>query len=371
MVLVIVLTLLLFLCTTGTILYATMSVTKNQTGEQFGVVGTLKAVVSNNTITVTNDMECVMRATPLSSGITFGSNWVLQDNGWYYYGQVLSKSTSGQAITLTGATTSNLAVELAQAQYLTSKDASGNVTGVKSGFITEWASRDVNSTTNSTLGIYTTDGLKITKSSSNNTIIMYSGHDEDRRIPSGAYSTDNTQNRFKATRNSSGYYVFDQINLGSGTTFETITSTNAVTLYNNSKISVVYMFQVINSGHQPTKNSKFSNGNWTTYIDTTPSGSSHTFVKAEGSTATDYSTYFISKVVAPGEYVDVTNGADNLLDFGTALTESETAIRLSVSSIDTMTFYYKYMNTPTSDNYLNWLTKLGGSYYSDFVKSFT
>ncbi len=370
-VLVIVAVVLLFIASTASILYATITLTKNQAGSQVAVVGDLKAVVTENTITVTNDMECVMRATPLARGITFGEDWVLQDSGKYYYGKVLSKSSSGQTITLTGATADNVLVELAQAQYLQKKDSSGNVTGVASGFIVEWASRNVNNNANDTLGTYTTDKLDILyNDQENNTIVMYSGHDETRRVPNSAYTEDEIR-RFKATKNDGGYYVFDQINLGDDDTFETIDSSKVITLYNNSKFSVVYMFQVINNGHEPTKDSVFSNNNWTTYVDTTPSGDSRTFVKAsESSVTSGYSTYFVSKIVAPGEYVDVTNGADNKLYFDSSLTEETTTIRLSVSSIDTMTFYYKIMNTPTEDKYLNWLQKLGGTYYKDFVKSF-
>ena len=368
-VLAIVVTALLFVISmTGTILFAALSVNQSKTVTNVGVVGTLSATISANTIAVNNDMDCVLRVSPLSTGITFASaQWFLQDNGWYYYYKVIGKADTNKTITLTGATTTNIAVELAQAQYLV--ESSTGIT--KAGFITEWASRDINSNISEFLGEYTSDGLQVTYGNqSNAAIVMYSGHDQTRRIPSSSYTTEEP-NRFKATK-TGDHYVFNKINLTSGTNFESITDSNAITIYNNTDITVIYMIQVIDGGTQPGKNSVFSNGNWTTYLDTTPNASSRFFVKAESSSATDgYSTYFVSRSVAPGEYVDLTNGTDNKLYFSNL--PEDTPIRLSVTSVDTMTFYNSYVDTPTGDKYLAWLKSLdenksGATFYTDFTK---
>jgi len=372
-VLAIVVTVLLFVISmTGTILFAALSVNQSKTVTNVGVVGTLSATISANTIAVDNDMDCVLRVAPLSNGITFASaQWFLQDNGWYYYYKVIGKADASKTITLTGATTTNIEVELSQAQYLV--DSSTGV--VKAGFITEWANRNINSNSSELLGEYTTDGMQITYGNqSNAAIVVYSGHDQTRRVPSSS-STTEEQNRFKATK-TGDYYVFDKINLTTtgGTNFESITDSNAVTIYNNTDITVIYMIQIIDGGSQPNKSSVFSNGNWTTYLDTTPDATSHTFVKAASSSATSgYSTYFVSRAVAPGEFVDLTNGADNKLYFDLDTSPADTPIRLSVTSIDTLTFYNNYAKTPTEDKYLAWLKSLdtnksGATFYTDFTK---
>lgn len=365
---IVVTALLLVICMTGTILFASLSVNQSKTVTGVGVLGTLSATVGTGTITVSNDMDCVLRVAPLASGITFSSSqWYLQDNGWYYYYRVIKQADSAKTVTLTGATAANIMVELAQAQYIT--DATTGA--AKAGFITEWASRNLNATSE-VLGQYTSDGLNITYGNqANSAIVMYSGHDQTRRVPSSSYSTEDT-NCFMATRSGS-YYVFDKINLSSGSSYETITSSNAITLYNNTDISVVYMIQIIDGGAQPNKSSAFSNGNWTTYIDTTPDATSRTFTLASSSTATSgYSTYFVSSVVSPGQYVDLTSGTDNQLYFD-SVTDTQIPIRISVTSIDTMTFYNNYLNSPNLDGYLAWLRSLdsnysGATFYSDFVK---
>lgn len=370
---IVVTSVLLVMCLTGTILYASLAVNQSKSVPNVGVVGALSATVTSNTITVTNDMDCVLRVAPTASGVTFSSTqWFKQDNGWYYYYRVIKQNDTAKAITLTGATNSNITVELAQAQYVIDTTST---TGKKAGFVVEWSSRDVRAQAE-VLGTYTSDGLDITKGDTiePSTIVMYSGHDTNRRVPSTSTNSSATsQGVFQATKQSSGSYAFDKINLSSvDGAFEAISTANAISLYNNATATVVYTIQVItNEVDFVDKTSTFSNGNWTTYVALTSAPQS--FVLASESTATSgYTTYFVSKPVAPGEYVELTKGTDNVLKF-TGQTADSIGLYLSVSIIDTMTFYNSYVGKPEKDNYLAWLKSLdsnysGKTYFNDFKK---
>ncbi len=373
---VVVTAVLLAVCLAGTILFASLALNQSKNVPGVGVVGSLSATVANGSITVTSDMDCVLRATPLvSSGVTFNSNqWFLQDNGWYYYYKVIKRDDSSKTISLTGATSSNISVELAQAQYALDTTSSN---GKEAGFIVEWSSRDLYATVG-TLGTLTTDGVDITNGGTmdaNDLILMYSGHSANRRIPGSSTDTGATSANasFVATKQSDGSFAFNKVKMPSATSFDTITSSNAITIYNNSNVTVIYAIQIINGGSQPAKNSVFSNGNWTTYI--TLNSAPQTFIKASDSTATSgYNTYFVSAPISPGQYVDLSSGTDSKLYFD--ITDTETSIRMSVSSMDTMTFYNNYLNQPVQDKYLAWLKSLdsnysGKTYYNDFKKLIT
>ena len=356
-------------CLSATVLLAAINIARSLDAGTVGGVGELNSTVNSGSISVTNDMDCVMRVLPLASGVTFGASyWVRQDNGWYYYNRIIKADDANKTVALTGATSSNVLVELMQAQYST--DAHGDPNG---GFIVEWASRDMFISGASTLGQYTTDGLNILKKyNTNSTIVMFSGHDEDRRMPP---STGGDENHFQATR-VNNYYVFNKVSItGESVDMEAITSSNAITLYNNSQTRTVFTIQIINGGHAPNKSSTFSNGNWTTYVDEDTSDSTNKWkLASESSATTGYNTYFVSKPVDPGEYVDLTNGSDNQLIFDTELNEATTPLRFTISSIDTMTFYHTYLGNPNSDAYLAWLNALdqnsagATSYYADFAK---
>lgn len=346
----------------SSIVFAALSISRSLSLSPVGEVAALNATVSSGSVSVSIEVDCVMRATPLASGVTFGSSWIAQDNGWYYYNKVIKTTDSTKSFAITGATASNIAVELMQAQY--SSDDAGTPKG---GFILEWASRNMNSTDTQFLGEYTTDGLQITYGgATNSTIVMYSGHNQARRVPS---SESSSVSHFSATKSGS-YFVVDKVNItDTAGNYDTITSSNAITLYNNSNVHVVYALQVINGGHEPTKASVLNNGNWTTYIDTAPTNATNSWVLASSSNASSgYTTYFVSKPVAPGGYVDLTSGSDTNLyfDFDSSVTSTE--LHFSVTSLDTMSFYNNVLGTPTTDKYLSWLSGLGATYLSDFQK---
>lgn len=353
----------LFLVSMASVLYATLSVNRTQKGESVAVVGDLKATVGAGSITVTNDMDCVLRATPIGSGVSFDTtNWYAQSNGWYYYYKVIGKNDSTKTITLSGATSDNVQVELMQAQYL-----KGENSKVTAGFITEWASRDViNTKVDAYDNAMTSDGIALANPTA---IMMFSGHAEDRRVPEATYQDNDRLRATKVTDSDDSYFKFDKINITGDSSFETINKTTAIALYNNSTVSVVFMIQIIDGGTQPTKKSEFSNGNWTTYV----RDSNKKYTKAASSDLTSgYDTFFVSKAVAPGAYIELTNGSDNKLYFDSLTTTSnETTIHLTVSSVDTLTFDYAYDSTAGADNYLSWLKSLGDSYYKDFITVFS
>jgi len=360
----------------GSVTYtlATLLIEKNHSNVGVGKVGVFLANISANKITVANTMDCVMRARRLTTAVEFSeTEWFLQNNGWYYYYRVIGENDTNKSVTVTGVTSENVIVELCQAQYRVEKDSSGNVTSVTGGFLKEWSSRDMSVTANENLSSsQTSDGIAVTDA---NLIMMFSGHQADRRVPESEFSTTGSStDRFQATRSSDGtYYTFDKIRLGSASTsFESLTEDTALTIYNNTRTYMVYTMQIIDGGHQPTKASTFSNGNWTTYVDT-GSGSDHEFSLATESTASTYSTYFVSKIVAPGAYVDLTTGSDNQLCFDSAIADANLTIHLAVSGIDCMSFYKNYIKNPSQDKYLVWLKSLesnqsGSSYYTDFAK---
>lgn len=363
-------TIILTISLTASVLFAALSVERDfNTGA--GSVADLSVTINSGSITINNEMDCVVRASPLAAGVTFASNiWFLQDNGWYYYYKVVKATDANKTIAIAGASSTNVAVELMQAQYLL--DTDGTPAG---GFIMEWAERDMKKSYDETLGGFTSDGLDISCGATMpvSKIVMYSGHYEDRRIPPAGMS--NNGNHFMAT-NKGGYYAFDKVNLSDtadNPAFESMTDDTAIAFYNNAPVSMVYIIQVINGGHEPTKDSTFSNGNWTTYLDTAPSDSGNAWVPASGSSATSgYTTYFVSNPVGAGEYVTLTNGSDNQLYFD--LTDPTTSVRFSVTGIDVMSFYYKYLGQPTLSKYLAWLQALDTNttgtttFYSDFEK---
>lgn len=354
---------------TAGILWASLSINRNLQLDNAGQVATLSATVGSGSITVTNDMDCVMRVNPLATGITFSSTyWTLQDNGWYYYYKVIKANDANKTISLAGANANNVLVELMQAQY--SLDSSG---APKGGFILEWASRDMTNSDNEIFGSITSDNLNL--GTNPPVIVMFSGHNESRRVPSSEIGANA---HFWAEGTPGGAYHVSKISLPGASSItdssvEAINSSNAITIYNNSTVTMVYTIQVINGGSEPTKASTFDNGNWTTYIDTAPADTTNKWVLASSSGVTSgYSTYFVSRPVAPGQYVDLTNGSDSQLYFG--VTETSTPLHFSVSGIDTMSFYNNYLGTPNTDKYLSWLSALDANtagattYFSDFEK---
>ncbi len=359
-ILLVALALIVTLSLTASVLFAAITLTRNFPSVTVGQVGTLSATITNNTITVANEMDCVVRASPLASGITFGSGWTLQENGWYYLNRIISKDDANKTLSVTGATASNIAVELMQTGY-TLEDEKPNA-----GFIVEWAERDMLNTSDGHLGGVTTDGLDLSYGGGDYQaeIVMFSGHDETRRLPASTGTSADT-NHFRATK-TGAYYNFNEVSID-GSTYTAINNSNAIIMYNNSHVQTIYAIEIVNGGHSAIKGTTFPG--WTTYVDN--GGGAAWVLGSSSSASATGKTYIVSPPLNPGEYVTLCNGTGAQIYFPSSVTETTTPLRFTVSSIDTMTFYYQYLKSPTTNKYLAWLTALGGDHYDNFTKLLT
>ncbi|MBO5103316.1 MAG: hypothetical protein J6C13_04420 [Clostridia bacterium] len=339
------------ICLTTGIVWAALTISKSIENSSVGQPATLETTINSGSITVNNKMPCVMRATATASGVTFDTtNWTKQVNGWYYYNSVIA--SGGKTVSVTGATANNVVVELMQANYNTTTNSSSK-TIPAGGFIPEWATRDMTGAAASNLSnTYTVDGVslggyKYGETASQKFAVYYG-----TSTVGGKYATTGTYAKFQLTQTSGATYKFDKVRLTSATEdaeFSTITTSNAIKLYNNSTVPMVFSFQFASGTNSSSTSamevSGFNSTGWTAY----------TYESKE---------HFYSTTVLPGQYVTLTDGTATVV-FGEANGGTKDVF-LTISAIDSNTFYTTFNPSTAGDPYLAWLNKLGSTYLTQF-----
>ena len=327
----------LTICLCAGVVWAALSTTFNSNNQTIDVAR-LSSSVTANTITVTNDMPCVMRVSPLNSTVENNlrgdaTNWTEQYNGWYYYNSILTAvdtDTSNHAITVNGVAEGNVIVELMQANYGYS---SGTIPS--GGFIIEWGPWNFNQNNTLLHSTYTTDGvnlddfagLYIAAFLGNTTIGSLEGSDNyNLRVSGGvlqAYTTD----------------------------WANITDTNALRVYNNATMPMIVTFTAT-ADNANDISSLFTATGWT--------------VATSGNTL----TCTMSAAVLPGEYIALLNSTSATA----AASIADTNFRINVSAVDSVSYYTSIdtsTDAETHDPYLNWLHQLGGTYLTDYQSKVT
>ena len=327
----------LTICLCAGVVWAALSTTFNSNNQTIDVAR-LSSSVTANTITVTNDMPCVMRVSPLNSTVENNlrgdaTNWTEQYNGWYYYNSILTAvdtDTSNHAITVNGVAEGNVIVELMQANYGYS---SGTIPS--GGFIIEWGPWNFNQNNTLLHSTYTTDGvnlddfagLYIAAFLGNTTIGSLEGSDNyNLRVSGGvlqAYTTD----------------------------WANITDTNALRVYNNATMPMIVTFTAT-ADNANDISSLFTATGWA--------------VATSGNTL----TCTMSAAVLPGEYIALLNSTSATA----AASIADTNFRINVSAVDSVSYYTSIdtsTDAETHDPYLNWLHQLGGTYLTDYQSKVT
>ncbi len=328
----------LTICLCAGVVWAALSTTFNSNNQTIDVAR-LSSSVTTNTITVTNDMPCVMRVSPLNSTVennlrSDATNWTEQYNGWYYYNSILTAvdtDTPNHAITVNGVAEGNVIVELMQANYGYS---SGTIPS--GGFIIEWGPWNFNQKNTLLHSTYTTDGvylddfagLYIAAFLGNTTIGSLEGSDNHNLRVSGgvlqAYTTD----------------------------WANITDTNALRVYNNATMPMIVTFTATAADNASDISSLFTATGWT--------------VATSGTTL----TCTMATAVLPGEYIALLNSASATA----AASIADTNFRINVSAVDSVSYYTSIdtsTDAETHDPYLNWLHQLGGTYLTDYQSKVT
>ena len=333
----------LIICLCAGVVWAALSTTYNNENDdnfQDIDVARLYSSVTTDTITVTNDMPCVMRVSPLNSTVenklrSDATNWTEQYNGWYYYNSILTAvdtDTPNHAITVNGVAKGNVIVELMQANY---DYSSGTIPS--GGFIIEWGPWNFNQKNTLLHSTYTTDGLKlddpvlyIAAFLGNTTIGSLEGSDDYKLTVSGGDLQGNATD-------------------SADTGWATISNTNALRVYNNATMPMIIRFTAT-ANNTVNISSLFTATGWT--------------VTTSGNTL----TCTMSAAVLPGEYV-------NLLDSRSVATNIDnTQFRINVSAVDSVSYYTSIdtsKDAETHDPYLNWLRQLGGTYLTHYQSKVT
>ena len=333
----------LTICLCAGVVWAALSTTFNSNNQTIDVAR-LSSSVTANTITVTNDMPCVMRVSPLNSTVENNlrddtTNWTEQYNGWYYYNSILTAvntDTPNHAITVNGVAEGNVIVELMQANY---DYSSGTIPS--GGFIIEWGPWNFNKKTSPVVhSTYTTDGvylddfvgLYIAAFLGNTTIGSLEGSDNyNLRVSGGVLQGNATDS--------------------ADTGWATISNTNALRVYNNATMPMIIRFTAT-ANNSVNISSLFTATGWT--------------VKTSGTTL----TCTMSAAVLPGEYIALLNSASATA----AASIADTNFRINVSAVDSVSYYTSIdtsTDAETHDPYLNWLHQLGGTYLTDYQSKVT
>ena len=331
----------LTICLCAGVVWAALSTTFNSNNQTIDVAR-LSSSVTANTITVTNDMPCVMRVSPLNSTVENNlrddtTNWTEQYNGWYYYNSILTAvntDTPNHAITVNGVAEGNVIVELMQANYGYS---SGTIPS--GGFIIEWGPWNFNQKNTLLHSTYTTDGLKlddpvlyIAAFLGNTTIGSLEGSDDYKLRVSGGVLQGNATD-------------------SADTGWATISNTNALRVYNNATMPMIIRFTAT-ANNTVNISSLFTATGWT--------------VTTSGTTL----TCTMSAAVLPGEYIALLNSASATA----AASIADTQFRINVSAVDSVSYYTSIdtsTDAETHDPYLNWLHQLGGTYLTDYQSKVT
>ena len=337
----------LIICLCAGVVWAALSTKYNNANDdnfQDIDVARLSSSVTTNTITVTNDMPCVMRVSPLNSTVENNlrgdaTNWTEQYNGWYYYNSILTAvdtDTPNHAITVNGVAEGNVIVELMQANYGYS---SGTIPS--GGFIIEWGpwnfdkrTSPVVHSTYTTDGVYLDDfvGLYIAAFLGNTTIGSLEGSDNYNLKVSGGVLQGNATD-------------------SADTGWATISNTNALRVYNNATMPMIVTFTAT-ADNTNDISSLFTTTGWT--------------VATSGKTL----TCTMSAAVLPGEYIALLNSASATA----AQSIADTQFRINVSAVDSVSYYTSIdtsTDAETHDPYLNWLRQLGGTYLTDYQSKVT
>ena len=331
----------LTICLCAGVVWAALSTTFNSSNQTIDVAR-LSSSVTANTITVTNDMPCVMRVSPLNSTVENNlrgdaTHWTEQYNGWYYYNSILTAVDTDKpnhAITVNGVAEGNVIVELMQANYGYS---SGTIPS--GGFIIEWGPWNFDKRTSPVVhSTYTTDGVYlddfvgwyIAAFLGNTTIGSLKGSDNyNLRVSGGVLQGNATDS--------------------ADTGWATISNTNALRVYNNATMPMIIRFTAT-ANNTVNISSLFTATGWTV------------------TTSSTTLTCTMSTAVLPGEYV-------NLLDSRSVATNiDDTQFRINVSAVDSVSYYTSIdtsADAETHDPYLNWLRQLGGTYLTDYQSKVT
>ena len=325
----------LTICLCAGVVWAALSTTFNSNNQTIDVAR-LSSSVTTNTITVTNDMPCVMRVSPLNSTVenklrSDATNWTEQYNGWYYYNSILTAvntDTPNHEITVNGVAEGNVIVELMQANYGYS---SGTIPS--GGFIIEWGPWNFDKRTSPVVhSTYTTDGLNL-----NNFVGWYIAAFLGNTTIGSLEGSDNYNLR-----------VSDGVLQAYTTDWANITDTNALRVYNNATMPMIIRFTAT-ANNTVNISSLFTATGWT--------------VTTSGNTL----TCTMSAAVLPGEYVALLNSYSATA----AQSIANTQFRINISAVDSVSYYTTLVDNASADPYLNWLSKLGGTYLTDYQSKVT
>ena len=318
-ILISILALFVVACLTMGIVYASLTIKKD--GSVSMNPANIQVAVTTNTITVTNEVPCVLRVAPKTETMraalaTDTTNFTEQFNGWFYYNSVLAANSTGQDITLTGASATNISAEVMQAQY----DA--NVAG---GFLWEWGNNAVGS-----------NFLVNESPAVDGEFAIFIG---DTKIADGTQVND-ADAGFSIDADNDLYKYTYTVNSVENTL--SIDASHKFSIYNNSNKPIVFTYQIISQTGETAsaiaadilaKSQDTTNANWT------------------ATTNSDGYSYNIA--IQPGCSFDL---------IGSTTTLADSTFRMTISILDVDTFYRDdSTNRATYNSYYAWLYKLGGN----------
>ena len=390
---------LLAICLCAGIVWAALSTTFTKENANIGIAD-LSSTVSNGSITISNDLDCVMRVAPLSQDVENSlkadtTHWTKQYNGWYYYNSIIS-ANSNPTVSVTDISATNILVELMQANYATETVTvdQNQVQAPTGGFIIEWGPWNFDKN-NTILGGNTTDGNSLGNFSQSVVAAFYGNS------TIGSFFGGNTTDNYSLQINNG----IIQVNTSSTSTPSWQDISSDVRLYNNSTVPMVMSFDI-------------------TIIDTTVIEDLSSIINTDNWSSSDGSHFVSKNVVLPGQYLTVisSNATVNTEDIklidcttcnglgnistdcttcgGTGLVDdavqcavctgtgqivntcttcngageirnpNTTPFSLNVSVVDSVSYHLNY-NTSTNDPYLKWLDGLDTSadniYYTQYV----